>query len=361
VRSKVARTHGRRFAVVGVLWPSILWAPPDSGGGAGLGDEADALRALIAQQVEQPARRAKLDALIPDLETSAQARAEFVRLLRAQLPAGAVDDDDPDSAPQALRSADAETIFDAAAGGQGLAGETPDSGGAADLGGMGAVDDEGGAAGFSFGGILDPARNVVNVMTYYTMKDRAGVVGAKGIAVLLNRLHDAAPGVRLHLVGHSFGGRAVTAAADAAKAPVSSISLLQAAYSHYGMAQDWDGAGAAGVFFRVPDRTHGPVIVTFTRNDKAVGLAYPIASRIARQVGVGIGDADDKYGGIGRNGALKTPASLPAGALLAVGEEYAFAAGRVSSLDGDRFISGHSDVTGREVAYAVLCAVTTAA
>lgn len=359
VRGKVARAQGRRFAVVGVLWPSILWAPPDSGGGAGLGDEADALRALIAQQVEQPARRAKLEALIPQLETSAAARAEFVELLRSKLPAGAVDDDDPDSAPRALRTADAETLFDAAAGGQGLAGETPEAGGAADLGALDAADDQGGAAGFSLGGILDAARNVVNVMTYYTMKDRAGVVGTKGIAVLLDKLHAAAPAVRLHLVGHSFGGRAVTAAADATKAPVSSVSLLQAAYSHYGMARDWDGAGADGVFFRVPDRAKGPVIVTFTRNDRAVGLAYPIASRIARQVGVSIGDANDKYGGIGRNGALKTPASLPGAALLEVGGEYAFAAGRVSSLDGDRFISGHSDVTGREVAYAVLCAVTT--
>ncbi|HET8926601.1 MAG TPA: alpha/beta fold hydrolase, partial [Microbacterium sp.] len=363
VRSKVARARGRRFVVLGMLWPSILWAPPDDGegGGAGLGDETEGLRALIEQQVEEPSRRAKLIALLPALETSPEARAEFVKVLRAKLPAGAVDDDDPDSAPKALRTADAETIFDAAAGGQSLTGATAGVGGAADIGGMGAFDEgEGGAAGFSFGGILDAARNVVNTMTYYTMKERAGVVGTKGIAALLNRLHEAAPEARLHLVGHSFGGRAVTAAADKTTAPVSSVSLLQAAYSHYGMAQDWDGAGARGAFFRVPGRTEGPVIVTFTRNDKAVGLAYPVASRIARQVGVGIGDANDKYGGIGRNGALKTPASLPAGALLDVGGEYAFAPGRVSSLDGDRFISGHSDVTGRQVAYAVLCAATTA-
>ena len=360
VRGAVAKARGRRFVVLGMLWPSILWAPPDAGegAGAGLGDEAERLRELIEEQIEQRSRREALIALIPRLDTSATARAEFVELLRAKLPAGAVDDADPDSAPDALKTADAETLFDAAAGGSALSG-LDSGGGAADLGAPAAGVEEGGAAGFSLAGLLGAARSLVNVTTYYTMKERAGVVGEKGIARLLEQLHDAAPTVRLHLVGHSFGGRAVTAAADATAAPVSSVSLLQAAYSHYGMAQGWDGADADGVFARVPGKVAGPIVVTFTRNDKAVGLAYPIASRIARQVGVGLGDANDKYGGIGRNGALKTPASTPFGTLLDVGGDYAFRPGRVSSLDADRFISGHSDIAGRQVAYAVLSAVTT--
>ena len=362
VRGKVARAKGRRFVVVGLIWPSILWAPPDhegQGAGAGIGDEADELRELIEQQVEQPSRRDALIALIPSLETSASVRAEFVDLLRTDLPAGAVDDADPDSAPEALKTADAETLFAAAGGGPALSGAPEEAGGAAGLGAFEFGEEEGGAAGFSLSGLLGAARSIVNITTYYTMKERAGVVGAKGIAKLLEQLHATTPGVRLHLVGHSFGGRAVTAAADATNAPVSSMCLLQAAYSHYGMAQGWDGAQADGVFARVPGRVAGPIVVTFTRNDKAVGLAYPVASRIARQVGVGLGDANDKYGGIGRNGALKTPASLPFGTLLDVGGEYVFQPGRVSSLDGDRFISGHSDIAGRQVAYAVLTAATT--
>ncbi|MFT4230190.1 MAG: hypothetical protein QM602_07880, partial [Microbacterium sp.] len=290
--------------------------------------------------------------------------AAFVALLQKALPRGAVDDDDPDSAPQALKTADAETLFQAASAGPALGGGLADAGGAA--GGAADVgfpadgaDLGGGGAGFSLGGLLDAARNVVNVTTYYTMKERAGTVGTKGIATLLDALHAASPAARLHVVGHSFGGRAVTAAALATAAPVSSVSLLQAAYSHYGMAQHWDGAKANGVFWKVPGKVEGPIVVTFTKNDKAVGLAYPIASRIANQVGVGIGDAGDKYGGIGRNGALKTPASLPVVKLQDVGGAYAFQSGRVSSLDGDQFISGHGDVAGRQVAYAVLTAVTT--
>jgi hypothetical protein len=42
-----------------------------------------------------------------------------------------------------------------------------------------------------------------------------------------------------------------------------------------------------------------------------------------------------------------------------VGGDYAFAQGRVSSLEATAFVKGHSDIAGRQVAYAVLTAVTT--
>jgi hypothetical protein len=135
--------------------------------------------------------------------------------------------------------------------------------------------------------------------------------------------------------------------------------LLQGAFSHYGFADDWNGEGADGVFHAVPSRIRGPVVVTHTKNDKAVGLAYAIASRLARQVAIDIGGPNDRYGGIGRNGALKTPAALAPGSLEPVGSRYAFQARRVSNLRADDFVSGHSDVTGEQVAYALLTAVAT--
>ena len=53
--------------------------------------------------------------------------------------------------------------------------------------------------------------NVLNFTTYFEMKARAGTVGKNGVAPLIDRL---APQVqRIHLIGHSFGGRVVTAAA----------------------------------------------------------------------------------------------------------------------------------------------------
>jgi predicted alpha/beta hydrolase family esterase len=363
VRPEVPGANSRRFVVIGVLWPSIQWAAPENdGAGAGIGDAMSDLEAELARQVRDRKLRRKLLKLVPELETSATARREFVELLRTELPGGATDDDDPDSAPEALRDADPETVLEAAAGAAEDDAAAAAVGGAAaiDPAGLPALDETGAGAGFDFGGILEAARNVLNVTTYFTMKERAGVVGEKGIAKLLKKLHAEADDARLHLIGHSFGGRAVTAAALVTSAPVSSICLLQAAFSHYGMAQGWDGAQKNGVFWKVPEKIDGPVIITFTENDKAVGLAYPVASRIARQIGAGLGDADDKYGGIGRNGALKTPASLRADTLHPVGARYTFTKGKVSSLNADEFVKGHGDVTGQQVAYAVLSAVMVA-
>ncbi len=149
------------------------------------------------------------------------------------------------------------------------------------------------------------------------MRDRAGKVGANGIAPLLEQLQG--DGRRIHLVGHSFGARAATAAANATNAPVHALVLLQGAFSHYGFADNWDGQGADGLFRAVPNRIHGPVVVTHTKNDKAVGLAYAIASRLAKQVAIDIGGPGDRYGGIGRNGALKTPEALAPSTLQPVG------------------------------------------
>lgn len=57
----------------------------------------------------------------------------------------------------------------------------------------------------------------MNLSTYFKMKIRAGTVGSKGLAPLIDRLAQNVD--RVHLVGHSFGGRLVTAAAMDSKTP----------------------------------------------------------------------------------------------------------------------------------------------
>lgn len=357
VRDAVNGSRQRRIVVVGVVWPSIQWSP-DENSGAGAGAEApeDLLRADIERSVADLATRRELLALVPRLDTDPSAAVEFVSTLRTTLPRSSKGEDA--GAFRYLRSAPAAEVLDAVRGGA-VASATPSfAGGAADVpaAGLAPLDDAGAGVGL-FDSIIGAVRNVVNVASYYTMKERAGVVGGKGISKLLDRLHADHADARLHLIGHSFGGRAITAAAKATHAPLSSLTLLQAAFSHYGLAHDWDGGGSDGLFAAVPSKVSGPILVTFTKNDTAVGIAYAIASRLARQVGAGIGDAGDPYGGIGRNGALKTPASLPSAPLASVGGRYSFEKGRVSSLNADAFISGHSDVTGRQVAYAILSAI----
>jgi pimeloyl-ACP methyl ester carboxylesterase len=234
----------------------------------------------------------------------------------------------------------------------------PSAGGAAGIG-------TGGAAGIGefFSGIWSGVRNLLNYTTYYQMKERAGLVGANGVNPILRTIRADNAGLKVHLIGHSFGGRLVTATVagskDAALLPVATLSLLQAAFSHYGFAEKWDSSHD-GFFRRVVTRkaVAGPAIITCTANDKAVGLAYPIASLLAGQVAAGIGDKDDKYGGIGRNGAQKTPESTDM-SLLDVGGAYQLTKGRLHNLSADRFIKDHSDVDNKQVVYAVASAIAT--
>lgn len=355
VRRRVSGADDRRLVVVGIVWPAIKWAPDEnSGAGAGIADEQTLLEAEIAERIDDEATARKLIELVPRMDASVAAQREFVELLRETLPASTAGEDE--AAFQALTTESPEAVLDAARVMDADTAAPPAVGGAATIDLMGAGLPEVGSGAGVFDSIAGAARNLVNVATYYTMKERAGQVGTEGIAPLLDALHAKAPNARLHLVGHSFGGRAVTAAAVASDAQVSSLSLLQAAYSHFGMARGWDGASANGQFADAPKHVKGPVILTFTKNDKAVGLAYPIASRLARQIGAGLGDANDPYGGIGRNGALKTPGNVMA-TLLDVGGPYDFKGDQVWSLNADDFVTGHSEVAGPQVAYAVLSAV----
>lgn len=349
----------RRLAFVGVLWPSKKFAESDliPGGAAsvGAGAEASDVRAevdALADVLDDAAARAMLDrakVLVDVLEDDPAARRSFAELVRAALsdvPTSAADAD----AAEEFFDIDGAELMDRLARPVQVGTARPGSlttGGAAGLGDL---------AGKAF----RAARNLLNVSTYYQMKARAGIVGERGVAPLLADLRVAAPDVRIHLAGHSFGARVVTAAAVAGDdaTSIASLSLLQAAFSHYGFAEDWE-AGKDGLFRPLVShkRVSGPTLVTHTANDRAVGLAYAIASRVAGQVAAGVGDADDVYGGLGRNGAQRTPEAVAATLLAAGADGYDLEAGRVHNLLADAYVSSHSDVTGDEVAYAVLSAI----
>jgi pimeloyl-ACP methyl ester carboxylesterase len=174
----------------------------------------------------------------------------------------------------------------------------------------------GGAAGLGqvFSGVKSAALNLLNFTTYYQMKERAGLVGSSGVNAVMRQIRAKFPGLKVHLIGHSFGGRLVTAAADgpANQPPVkpNSMTLLQAAFSHNGFAEKFDQSHDG--FFRkvVTDgKVSGPIVITYTKNDNAVGLMYPLASLIAGRTRVRW-RRHDPYGGIGRNGAQKTPEAV---------------------------------------------------
>jgi hypothetical protein len=174
------------------------------------------------------------------------------------------------------------------------------------------------------------ARRIANFATYYQIKAQADTVGRLGVAQILRRVREQLPTVKLHLVGHSFGGQLVTPAALALPDNTSgvTVSLLQAAISHNGLSGNFlDGQPG---FYRdviAKKRASGPIIITHTKNDRAVGIAYPLASRVTCQK-CALGDANDPYGGMGRNGALRTvEVSNTERTLKEAGQTYCFAQG----------------------------------
>src|SRR6185312_12660238 len=384
----------RQLAVIAVFWPSKRFVEADliPGGAAGLADGMDAkLNAQldILQQLYagDPAAAGKVQHArdqIAKLEVSQSAQDDFVFALKSMLPPPRGERDeglddareqlDHSSSPgHAVLSRLSVPVFpvmhnsSSASGGAALALAMAAGGGT--VGGAANIFTDIGS------GIKAGASRLLNLFTYYTMKDRAGIVGRTGAAQTVAKIQAAsisrtAAGkkpLKIHLMGHSFGGRLVTSVANAL-APgkkVDSILLLQAAYSHNGMAKNWDSKNDDGAFRAVAANPNvaGPMLITHSVHDQAVGLAYPLASRLMNQVAAAIGDANDPFGGMGRNGAQHTPEAFD-DFLGAVEFKYqAAAAGKfIRNLNADGptpkpTITGHSDVAKPEIAWAWLNSV----
>lgn len=354
----------RKMAIVGVLWPSKKFEDADlipGGGATTLGSAditADMLRARLEslknsfdRADEAALNRAKK--LVDRLAASPAVRRDFVAILRSLVPQDPKDT--REDASDLFFAKDAEQLFDDLKAPPPLVPPGPGgTGGALALG-----SDAGGAVGFGdvFNGVKAAAWRLLNYTTYYQMKERAGAVGL-GLNAALKKVKDAAPTLRLHFVGHSFGARLVSAAVDGpAVLGVSSLALLQGAFSHNGFGQLFDGRHD-GFFRQVVGgrKVRGAVIVTHTTNDKAVGVAYPIASRISGDNASAIGDVGDSYGGMGRNGALHLTAgeaSARVMRLLDQNSEYEFTPGLVHNLLADDFVKDHGDIRNPAVANAV--------
>ena len=132
-------------------------------------------------------------------------------------------------------------------------------------------------------------QNLLTALTYYQMKKRAGAVGAAGMQECLTQLQESMPETRFHLVGHSFGCKVILsclASEGRAEKQVDSVTLLQAAVSMHCFAPKIaDLMDAEGAYIHAPKRVRGCIAVTFTKNDKALSVAYPAASQAAGQVG----------------------------------------------------------------------------
>lgn len=377
VTAQDAVIKARKMAIVGIIWPSkkfddFMTDPAEAsarvGGTAAAGGQAD--KASSEKAMHEAINRAAtlfddanaagtiavLQKLVPQLESDTEKRKEFVETLRKLV--------EPDGMMQGQHSSNdgSEMFFeDSAAAVFERAAQEPVAFPAVTVGDT--PTDAGHAAGIGdlFSGVARAVQSLLNVTTYYEMKKRAGTVGANGVAPLLDKITAQLTSLRrIHLVGHSFGGRVVTAAAtNSTTDKLYSLSLLQAAFSHNAFSKKSNG------FFRSMvenNRIKGPILVTHTRNDTAVGRAYAVASRISRDNASGFGDAGDMFGGLGSNGAQQMEASEIAtgvNKLLSTNQPYTWEAGKFHNLESSEFIvdpnggDAHGFVYVPQVAWAI--------
>ncbi|HEY6340520.1 MAG TPA: hypothetical protein VIY49_03435 [Bryobacteraceae bacterium] len=383
----------RNYAVAGVYWPSLAFQEtfqqPSGGGVQAFGDDSSAQQqATVEQQIEDlkaevgPEERGKLDQakqLLAALDSDSDAQDRFVSLVlsvlgESDLGAGeGVEEVRAQEGTKVLGKLRLPIIVST----QQAAGTADAVGSVAGVGSTfastfatgGDSSAEGGTQGLGsfFGSVLGAAGRFLNFTTWWVMKERSGVVGANGVAQAVRDLKSKHAGLKVHLVGHSLGGRLMASCAKSlcANPPLQpdSVTLLEAAFSHYGFSADAglsdDPAKNVGFFRDVITAKicKGPLVATFSAMDTVVGHVYALASRVAGDNVKAVGDANDPFGGIGRNGAQKTQESITA-ELHDVGDPYKYQIGVVNNLDGsNHLIVDHSDVTNERVTYAFASSV----
>jgi hypothetical protein len=227
-----------------------------------------------------------------------------------------------------------------------------------------------GAAGFTIPNPWDGAKELLRQATYYAMKRRAGTVGERGLGRVIGQLAAKSPTVRVHLVGHSFGGRLVSFALRGLPEgvrTVKSVTLLQGAFSHYAFASRLPhDARAGGVLQGQQNRIDGPLVCCFSRHDSSLSTIYPLASRMAGDA-QGVSGADvgrllgAKWGAMGFDGVQAVPGTrawklaealrttLPTSGCVNIDAAEVVKRGGAPS-------GAHSDIVHRELARVVVAA-----
>jgi pimeloyl-ACP methyl ester carboxylesterase len=336
-----------RPALVGVIWPSTALVMPWERGPQILGVDRD-----DDAVAEERAEIAEVAAIVPEEE-----RARFYEL--AQRPADLTDQEAAEFAglvvgafggddELGLVEADAESVLEVW---QSLPGRPASDGTLPDLSDIGlpgatpAERPDAAAAGLLQA--LDP-RGLVRLATVLLMKDRAGRVGGRGVADLLEDLLSAGD-AHVHLVGHSYGAKVVLSAlvAKPHSRQVESVLLLQPAVSNLCFASDADGAGRAGGYRPALERTRQPVMTTYSKHDFPLTKVFHWAVRRPSDLGEAvIAGAPNRYaalGGFGPGGiegeVSKVLATLPP-------QNYAMPepGKRVIAVEASNVIKGHGEV-----------------
>lgn len=223
------------------------------------------------------------------------------------------------------------------------------------------------AAGFL--SALDP-RGLIRAATVLLMKDRAGRVGGTGVASLLGDILDAGD-ARVHLIGHSYGGKVMLSALarNPSQRRVDSVLLLQPAMSHLCFAEDIDetaagreGAARPGGYRVTLDRTRQPVMTTFSRHDIPLTRLFHLAVHRASDLGEATiaGEPPSRYAALGGFGPRGADDETDVQSARAPGVPYPPTTDRVRivALESSDVIDGHGDVVNDATAWMLLSQLT---
>jgi hypothetical protein len=353
-----------RPLLVGIFWPSQAMAWFDSETGPDFAAAAPAEQDAAANELHASLRERAAE-LPPDKRERFHALAQSRKLAKgedqelASLLAGILRGKKDDEAGTDTAADAADLLASAASF------ETPEP----DLDEIGVATSttagEPAAAGFvgSVLSVLDP-RNIVKPFTVWQMKDRAGTVGAKGVAPLLAALltrRDAT--ARIHLIGHSFGCKVVMTAVSVmpeSDRKIESALLLQGAVSQYAFSPKVPERNVPGGFTRALGRVRRPIMATFSQHDNALTKGFQLSVRRHDDVGelqFAAAGTPSKYGALGGFGPQATVATLLT--IKDPNDLYDLAhAEKIVGIDGSRTIGGHGDISNPSTWWAEYCLLT---
>ncbi|OBB16677.1 serine-threonine protein kinase [Mycolicibacterium setense] len=365
----------RTVGFVGLRWPSQLWrdepipdfrTPAAHGGGGGAAALGDEVAVPAGPATIDPAQLDELKDMFPggkdQLDTIAGLLAappstervpDLLDALRAFSAATQTGFDDgegdaPDAGPGMLApDQDPEKLFTTFADELASAGVEFEDG-------------AGGAAGL--GDFVDRvwhgAKEALRQLSYWKMKNRAGVVGRRGLGPVIDQLHADFPDLRIHLVGHSFGARVVSYAlagmSDVQPSPVKAVTLLQGAYSRFSFTERLPFRRGAGELAGLLNRIDGPLTVCFSSHDRALGTFYPLASAAAGEDAAAVDDPLFRWRAMGSHGAYQSQTQ----SLGAKGAIYPFQPGQILNLNASEVVTedtspsgAHSDIFHEELTW----------